>query len=81
MMIFFSSSTYLPICFCARSLCSQQKIYSNPRGGTAIQRGGKPGFAPQPDRPLPASYVCYRCGKKGLQGLNFQEKMQLTYFK
>ncbi|KAF9454325.1 DWNN-domain-containing protein [Macrolepiota fuliginosa MF-IS2] len=33
------------------------------RGGTAAQRGGKT-FTPQ-DRPLPPSYVCYRCGKKG----------------
>ncbi|KXN87414.1 hypothetical protein AN958_08845 [Leucoagaricus sp. SymC.cos] len=41
-----------------------QKIYTNPRGGPGAQRGGKPIVAHQ-DRPLPASYVCYRCGKKG----------------
>jgi len=42
-------------------------IYNNPRG-TSFGRGGKP-FSPhqrpQPERPLPPSYVCYRCGQKG----------------
>jgi protein MPE1 len=42
-------------------------IYNNPRG-TSTGRGGKP-FTPhqrpQPERPLPPSYVCYRCGQKG----------------
>ncbi|KAJ7224243.1 DWNN domain-containing protein [Mycena pura] len=39
----------------------------NPRG-TGFSRGGKPHTpqpAPQNDRPLPPSYVCYRCGQKG----------------
>ncbi|RDB20830.1 putative RING finger protein P8B7.15c [Hypsizygus marmoreus] len=46
-----------------------QRIYTNPRG-TGFARGGKP-HTPhqiahhQPDRPLPPSYVCYRCGQKG----------------
>ncbi|KIJ65554.1 hypothetical protein HYDPIDRAFT_110662 [Hydnomerulius pinastri MD-312] len=45
------------------------KIYSNnPRGTSFGGRGGKP-FNPHqthaPDRPLPPSYVCYRCGQKG----------------
>ncbi|KAJ7116047.1 DWNN domain-containing protein [Mycena epipterygia] len=47
---------------------SQLRIYNNSRG-TGFARGGKPHMAhqppPQPDRPLPASYVCYRCGQKG----------------
>ncbi|KAJ6591512.1 DWNN domain-containing protein [Mycena vulgaris] len=45
-----------------------QRIYNNSRG-TGFSRGGKPHTAhqppPQPDRPLPPSYVCYRCGQKG----------------
>ncbi|GLB41936.1 putative DWNN [Lyophyllum shimeji] len=45
-----------------------QRIYTNTRG-TGFARGGKPHtphFAHQPiDRPLPPSYVCYRCGQKG----------------
>ncbi|KAK7687897.1 hypothetical protein QCA50_009116 [Cerrena zonata] len=42
----------------------QTPIYNNSRGG-APGRGR--GAAPhrQPDRPLPPSYVCYRCGQKG----------------
>ncbi|KAJ7281475.1 DWNN domain-containing protein [Mycena rebaudengoi] len=44
------------------------RIYNNSRG-TGFPRGGKPHTPhqapPQPDRPLPASYVCYRCGQKG----------------
>ncbi|THH32469.1 hypothetical protein EUX98_g1727 [Antrodiella citrinella] len=43
------------------------RIYTNPRGGAPGGRGGKP-FTPhqhQPERPLPPSYVCYRCGQKG----------------
>ncbi|ETW79050.1 hypothetical protein HETIRDRAFT_156028 [Heterobasidion irregulare TC 32-1] len=45
------------------------RIYTNTRG-TGFNRGGKP-FTPhhqhhqQSDRPLPPSYVCYRCGQKG----------------
>nr|GAT45681.1 predicted protein [Mycena chlorophos] len=46
-----------------------QRIYNNSSRGTSFPRGGKPytphQAAPQIDRPLPASYVCYRCGKKG----------------
>ncbi|PSR82615.1 hypothetical protein PHLCEN_2v6048 [Hermanssonia centrifuga] len=42
-----------------------QRIYSNPRGG-GPSRGGKPfGSHHHSDRPLPPSYVCYRCGQKG----------------
>ncbi|KAI0343058.1 DWNN-domain-containing protein [Trametopsis cervina] len=44
-----------------------QRIYSNPRGGGPAAgggRGGKP-FGVHHDRPLPPSYVCYRCGQKG----------------
>ena len=46
---------------------SAVRIYNNPRG-TSFGRGGKPFAAHQshvPDRPLPPSYVCYRCGQKG----------------
>ena len=43
---------------------SQQRIYSNPRGGGPA-RGGKPYVSHHADRPLPPSYVCYRCGQKG----------------
>ncbi|GJE91192.1 DWNN-domain-containing protein [Phanerochaete sordida] len=41
-----------------------QRIYSNPRGG-GPGRGGKPFQHHHIDRPLPPSYVCYRCGQKG----------------
>ncbi|KAJ7446755.1 DWNN domain-containing protein [Mycena latifolia] len=45
-----------------------QRIYNTSRG-TGFSRGGKPHTPhqapPQPDRPLPPSYVCYRCGQKG----------------
>ncbi|KAI1793529.1 DWNN-domain-containing protein [Ganoderma leucocontextum] len=43
---------------------SAMKVYNQPRGAP---RGGKP-YQPshhQSDRPLPPSYVCYRCGQKG----------------
>ncbi|KAF8202266.1 DWNN domain-containing protein [Pholiota molesta] len=46
---------------------SQLRIYSNPRG-TGFNRGGKPfqqAHQPHNDKPLPPSYVCYRCGQKG----------------
>ncbi len=48
---------------------SSQRIYSQPRG-TGFNRGGKPHQPHQPhqphnDKPLPPSYVCYRCGQKG----------------
>ncbi|KAI0953936.1 hypothetical protein AcV7_007324 [Taiwanofungus camphoratus] len=43
------------------------RIYNNSRGTPG--RGGKPYHAShhhhQPERPLPPSYVCYRCGQKG----------------
>lgn len=54
---------------------SATRIYNqNPRGTGFARGGGKP-HTPhqhqpqhqQPDRPLPPSYVCYRCGQKGLQ--------------
>ncbi|KAF8967620.1 DWNN domain-containing protein [Flammula alnicola] len=57
------------VCF-ALSYCvlySSQRIYSSHRG-TGFNRGGKPHQQPQQpqhDRPLPPSYVCYRCGQKG----------------
>ncbi|KIP03005.1 hypothetical protein PHLGIDRAFT_78264 [Phlebiopsis gigantea 11061_1 CR5-6] len=41
------------------------RIYSNPRGGGPGSRGGKPFQHHHIDRPLPPSYVCYRCGQKG----------------
>ncbi|KAH8988210.1 DWNN-domain-containing protein [Lactarius akahatsu] len=44
----------------------QTRVYTNPRG-TSFGRGGKP-FTPhhqQAEKPLPPSYVCYRCGQKG----------------
>ena len=45
---------------------SAVRIYNNPRG-TSFGRGGKPSGhqSHAPDRPLPPSYVCYRCGQKG----------------
>ncbi|KAI0741590.1 DWNN domain-containing protein [Daedaleopsis nitida] len=41
------------------------RVYTNSRGGAP--RGGKPFHPPHhtPDRQLPPSYVCYRCGQKG----------------
>jgi protein MPE1 len=42
------------------------RISNNPRGGGS-GRGGKP-YSPSVhvmDKPLPTSYVCYRCGQKG----------------
>lgn len=59
----------LPFCLA----CSATRIYTNPRG-TGFARGGKPHtHSPHQqaqhqhsDRPLPPSYVCYRCGQKGL---------------
>jgi len=43
------------------------RIYTNTRG-SGLGRGGKPhvhAHQPHHDRPLPPSYVCYRCGQKG----------------
>ncbi|KAJ7890471.1 DWNN domain-containing protein [Mycena olivaceomarginata] len=45
-----------------------QRIYNTSRGTGFSPRGGKtytPHQAPVVDRPLPPSYVCYRCGQKG----------------
>jgi protein MPE1 len=44
----------------------QTRVYTNPRG-TSFGRGGKPSTPhhQQADKPLPPSYVCYRCGQKG----------------
>lgn len=58
--------SFLPA-FC---LNSATRIYSNARGTGFSRGGGKPHLAhqqqqPQNDRPLPPSYVCYRCGQKG----------------
>jgi protein MPE1 len=58
---------------------SAVKIYNNPRGTSFTSRGGKPhtGRPEQQqhhhhsDRPLPPSYVCYRCGQKGLRVFDF----------
>ncbi|KZP25545.1 DWNN-domain-containing protein [Athelia psychrophila] len=55
------------------ALLLAQRIYTQPRGTGFTGRGGaaKPhipqagNHQQQPDRPLPASYVCYRCGQKG----------------
>ena len=49
---------------------SATRIHSSTRG-TGFSRGGKPHtphvlHSGQNDRPLPPSYVCYRCGQKGL---------------
>lgn len=43
---------------------SAQVIHRNPRGPGFGAHGGKP-HMPINDRPLPPSYVCYRCGQKG----------------
>lgn len=40
------------------------RIDFKPRAGSYNPRGGKP-FSHQPEKPLPPSYVCYRCGQKG----------------
>lgn len=40
------------------------RIDFKPRTGSYNPRGGKP-FSHQPEKPLPPSYVCYRCGQKG----------------
>lgn len=46
-------------------ICSATRIYTNPRG-SGFTRGGRPyPHVPHHDRPLPPSYVCYRCGQKG----------------
>ena len=53
------------VCDPLSSLSRAVPIYNNARG---TGRGGKPFVQPtrhQPERPLPASYVCYRCGQKG----------------
>ncbi|KZT71975.1 DWNN-domain-containing protein [Daedalea quercina L-15889] len=49
---------------CLHQFHSAVRIHSNQRGGPP-GRGGKPFHHHQSDRPLPASYVCYRCGQKG----------------
>ena len=41
------------------------RIDFKPRTGSYNSRGGKP-FSHQPEKPLPPSYVCYRCGQKGM---------------
>jgi len=54
---------------CCLSICvsySAQVIHRNPRGTGFSGRGGKP-HANATEKPLPPSYVCYRCGQKGLQ--------------
>jgi hypothetical protein len=59
---------FFPSFFFLSTLLSQTRIYTNTRG-TAFGRGGGKSFAPhhqQNDRPLPPSYVCYRCGQKGM---------------
>ncbi|KAJ3815272.1 DWNN domain-containing protein [Lentinula lateritia] len=43
---------------------SATRIYNNQRGPPRPGKPGPPTYQP-PDRPLPASYVCYRCGQKG----------------
>lgn len=40
------------------------RIDFKPRAGSYNSRGGKP-FSHQPEKALPPSYVCYRCGQKG----------------
>lgn len=57
-------------------LNSATRIYNNTRGTGFSRGGGKPHAAHhaqqqhQVDRPLPASYVCYRCGQKGSPSTN-----------
>ena len=58
------NNLHFPVCL-YRS-CRATRIYSNPRGGGPGGRGGKPFQHHHIDRPLPPSYVCYRCGQKGL---------------
>ena len=41
------------------------RVDFKPRAGSYPSRGGKP-FSHQPEKPLPPSYVCYRCGQKGV---------------
>ena len=63
------------------SICvsfSAQVIHRNPRGTGFGGRGGKPPM-PINDRPLPPSYVCYRCGQKGLH-LLFHRKFECLQF-
>ena len=43
---------------------SATRIDFKPRTGSYNSRVGKP-FSHQPEKPLPPSYVCYRCGQKG----------------
>lgn len=61
--------------FCSTSDCLMNSRYFflsvratridfKPRTGLHNSRGGKP-FSHQPEKPLPPSYVCYRCGQKG----------------
>ena len=52
---------------CISYFPSAQRVYTNPRG-TGFTRGGAkphPHAHHQPEKPLPPSYVCYRCGQKG----------------
>jgi protein MPE1 len=51
-------------CFLSLSVRAT-RIDFKPRAGSFNPRGGKP-FSHQPEKPLPPSYVCYRCGQKGL---------------
>jgi protein MPE1 len=54
---------------------SATRVYSNARGTGFGRASGKPHIpqvqAQHQDRPLPPSYVCYRCGQKGLSRANF----------
>src|SRR5260221_9477308 len=68
----FHRGLFFPSFFFLSTLLSQTRIYTNTRG-TSFGRGGGGGggkpFTPhhqQNDRPLPPSYVCYRCGQKGV---------------
>jgi len=47
-----------------RVFFSAQVVHRNPRGPGFGAHAGKP-HMPINDRPLPPSYVCYRCGQKG----------------
>lgn len=55
----------LPSPFVYAVLYSAVRVYTNPRGGGSAGRGTQPRPHHQSDRPLPPSYVCYRCGQKG----------------
>jgi len=82
--LFCNRSVYLMNMTFFVRLFSAVRIYNNPRG-TGFNRGGKPPqhqqqHQQQPDRPLPPSYVCYRCGQKGLLNDEFHLGQQFSTY-